>query len=227
MTFLLNNSCNKDEGIEPFSIDNPDFSQPNGVFRDRRDKKEYNWVRIGEQVWMAENLAFKAENGCWAYDNNEVNAEIYGYLYDMETSKEVAPEGWRLPTDDEWAQLMTYLKDNRYSYDGIIGNDYIGKALATDYGWEASTNEGAIGNSDYPEYRNKSGFSALPSGYAYRILPESEVQFECIGQTASWWFTPTNEESINYYVITLAYYRASETSPEFGGRIKAIRCIKD
>ena len=53
LLLLLMIGCSKE------SILNPD-----GTFTDSRDKREYKWVRIGEQVWMAENLSTKKfQNG--------------------------------------------------------------------------------------------------------------------------------------------------------------------
>ena len=88
---------------------NPEKKEEN-IIVDSRDGKEYKTVKIGEQVWMAENLAYKPSSGnYWAYDNDYTNVVKYGYLYDLEIAKEVCPTGWHLPSDNEWSVLIEYL----------------------------------------------------------------------------------------------------------------------
>ncbi len=90
-----------------------------GSFTDPRDGKIYKTVKIGEQWIMAENLAYKPANGnYWAYDSNDSNIAIYGYLYDWETAMNIAPEGWHLPSREEWFAITKMLgaKMNIYRY---------------------------------------------------------------------------------------------------------------
>ena len=134
------------------------------------DGNVYETVIIGDQLWMAENLKVthyrngdeiptghsnseweSLSTGAYAvYDDDPSNAEIYGNLYnwyaiDLETG--VCPEGWHVPTDDEYILLTDYLG----------GNDIAGgkmKEAGLEH-WD-SPNTGAT---------NESGFTGLPGGF--------------------------------------------------------------
>lgn len=79
-------------------------------FTDPRDGKTYKTVKVGDQWIMAENLAYKPDSGnFWAYENNDSNLVIYGYLYDWETAMNIAPVGWHLPSRKEWKAVRKSL----------------------------------------------------------------------------------------------------------------------
>lgn len=76
-----------------------------GTFTDPRDSSTYIWVKIGDQIWMAENLRFETDDGSWCWENDEENCNDRGRFYNWETAMKAAPPGWHLPSDDEWKEM--------------------------------------------------------------------------------------------------------------------------
>ena len=151
------------------------------------DGNVYPTVRIGNQVWTVHNLrttryndstpiALVTDEALWRkattgafcyYDNDDANQEKYGVLYNWYAIKteKLAPEGWRIPTDSDWAALEKYLMKNGYNSDGSKTGTKIGKALAAKGNWAPHPTSGAVGNNVWNN--NSTGFSALGSGYRY------------------------------------------------------------
>ena len=111
-----------------------------GFMTDFRDGKKYTTVKIGAQIWMAENLNYKTKNS-YCYDDEPSNCEEYGRLYIWEAALKVCPKGWHLPSKAEFKILIE-----------MVGGDKSGASLIpTSY----------YGTDDY-------GFSALPAGRRHR-----------------------------------------------------------
>jgi len=185
------------------------IAQQTGTFTDARDGKVYKTVTIGTQTWMAENLAFKTNSGCWAYDNDAGNLNTYGYLYTWETAKSACPAGWHLPSDAEWTILNEYVSANP----GTSGN--VAKALASTFYWCSSSDAGAIGN-DLAK-NNSTGFSALPGGARL-----TDGTFDNIIFKGFWW---NSTGTAMYWTLGRTDSYLSSGSYEGGGL--SLRCIKD
>lgn len=186
-----------------------------GIVKDA-DGNKYNTVKIGDQVWMVENLKTTRYNDSteipnvtnnveWSnlttgsycnYDNLESNGEIYGRLYNwyaVNTGK-LAPKGWHVPTDDDWTILENYLIAKGYNYDGTKEGNKIAKSLCAKTNWVFSSEAGTPGAA--PENNNSTGFSALPRGGRGNL----NGTFGTIGEYGSWW-------SFTEYGDYDAYYR--------------------
>jgi uncharacterized protein (TIGR02145 family) len=173
-------------------------------FVDSRDGQSYKMVRIGDQIWMAENLNYETPSGSWCYDNNPENCKQYGRLYDWETATKVCPVGWHLPSDKEWTTLTTLLGDA-----SVAG----GKMKCSGSQNWASPNASAT---------NSSGFSGLPGGYHSRY----DGAFNFIGYAGYWWSSTWYGNSIARY---LNYLSGSVPSNHYYDKAFgfSVRCLKD
>lgn len=176
-------------------------AQSTGTITDSRDGKVYKTVEIGEQVWMAENLAYKPASGdYWDYDT----LDDYGYLYDWEKAMKVCPEGWHLPADGEWQQLCDYLG-------GESKADIKLKETGTAH-WKGPN----------VDANNESGFTALPGG---ATLISGAIVY--VGERGNWW-SATEYYTGNAWTWSLFYtpkgFWRSANSSALG---YSVRCLKD
>lgn len=209
------------------------------------DGNHYPVVQIGTQTWMVENLkTTKYRNGDsigtttpatkdissestpkyqWAYNGDESNAAKYGRLYTwyaVSDNRNLAPQGWHVPTDAEWTILKEYLIENGYSYEK--GGDAIAQSLAASTKWEYSSSYGSCGNN--LTMNNSSGFSALPAG-----LRRNNSDFLFIGSHGYWY-------SSTVYDPTLSFVFSRELGYEYKWLVGtvapynvgiSVRCVRD
>lgn len=148
--------------LSVFSMIMTTEAQQRGTFTDPRDGKTYETVTIGDQRWMAENVNYKTDSGNWCYEGLSSNCKKYGRLYNWEGASHACPLGWHLPSDSEWAQLITFLG----------GANMAWSKLKAKTGW-GDTNS---------RITNSSGFMALPAGHrTYGGI------FNGLGTYTYWW----------------------------------------
>ncbi|MBQ3721428.1 MAG: fibrobacter succinogenes major paralogous domain-containing protein [Fibrobacter sp.] len=197
-----------------------------GSLTDDRDGQTYRTVKIGDQWWMAENLNFETDNS-FCYNNSAEYCDKYGRLYTwgaaMDSSgtwssngkgcgycaectpaypvRGVCPEGWHLPSIDEWYTLILAVGDSTPS----------GLELKSASGWRDGN-----GTDDF-------GFSALPAGYM-RGNPIYSAESSC----AHFWSSTTHDDNYMEYeqlcYDTDVAYQVIATSKYEG---KSVRCVKD
>ena len=205
-------------------------------------KLQYESVKIGNQEWMTRNLdvdRFRngdliphvelyeewekvGENGqpAWCYyKNSPENGMKYGKLYNwyaVNDPRGLAPEGWHVPTEDEWTCLVEYL-----------GEDNAGHRLKSIDGWENWKDENKVvqnGNGD-----NSTGFNTLPGGFRYNYGRFDGVECGAFFLTSSHYdnraiyrFLYDNSNKVETYNAWLydvsVYYKSVGAS---------VRCLKD
>lgn len=142
-------------------------------------------VKIGNQEWLTTNLnvvtfrngdtiaeaktdkewetaGIKGEPAWCYYLNNACFGDHYGKLYNffaVDDPRQLAPDGWHVPSDEEWLRMERFLKDNH------------GDKLKAESGWFNGGNG-----------TNESGFSALPAGMRY-----TDGEFLDFGNHGFWW----------------------------------------
>ncbi len=92
----------------PSPVENDKFNGNYGYFTDLRDQNKYRWVRIGSEIWMAENLRYKHPEGIVPSNNSEKDINEYGLLYSYKAALKSCPENWRLPLPTDYEVLFKY-----------------------------------------------------------------------------------------------------------------------
>jgi len=144
-------------------------------------------VEIGEQIWSTRNLdterfangdiipfvssneefqdAYNDKQPAWCYpDYNPLLEKAFGKVYNwyaVNDPRGLAPKGWRIPTEDDWTELIDFLG----------GEDEAWDKLASKSGWDDSVKN-----------KNETGFTALPGGSC-----DDTGRFDLIGEFAAFW----------------------------------------
>lgn len=183
-------------------------------------------IEIGKQVWMAQNLnidtfnngdsipkaktdvewllASQKKQAAWCYtEYDTTNKTVYGKLYNwyaVTDPRGFAPQGWHVPSIDEWKQLID-----------ILGID-AGIKMKWGSGWYNNRNG-----------TNLSGFSALPAGYIDDINGLAMLN----GMSAIWW-SSTEIDTNSASSISLLYINQIPIDDNLGkGFGLSVRCIKN
>lgn len=198
----------------------------NDYIIDSRDKERYKTVKIGNQVWMVENLRTKKYNDgmdiqlvtddkeweglttpayCWYKNDADTYKAAYGNLYNwyaVSTGK-LCPTGWHVPTDAEWTTLTTY-----WGGENVAGGKL--KEEGTIH-WKSPNTEAT----------NESGFSALPGGC--RVYHGT---FLGLGSYGGWWSASGHAEYAWDRIIGYDYSSVHRYGFHKQGGW-SVRCIKD
>ncbi len=198
LTAMIMTGCgsNRDGDVE--------HSPASGTSEQTDESKE---VQIGSQMWMAANLnvdrfrngdpipnaktneewerAGQEKQPAWCYyDNDPANGRKFGKLYNWYAATDprgLAPEGWAIPSDEDWNELVRFLG----------GRQVAGKQMKSKRGWDQNGNG-----------TNESGFSGLPGG-----ARKWAGDFASIGKIGYWWSSTDDGPDTFIWTRTLDYDR--------------------
>lgn len=192
------------------------------------DDNIYRTVKMGNQIWMAENLNAEhyrngdiipqvqepnewanLKTGAWCYyENNSEIGKIYGKLYNwyaVHDSRGLAPKGWHIPTEEECITLQYY-----------VGKSTSGIKLKSSKNW-IDINRNTNGTDDY-------GFTVLPGGT--RGMYDSDDKFFALGNQGIFWTSTTESGAGRCFQFTsLDPHSIFQLWGKKGGL--SIRCVKD
>lgn len=205
------------------------FAQNNKTIKDI-DGNLYAIVQIGNQVWMAENLkTLHYSNGIeiqnvYTYNDDEINSTKFGRLYSWEAATNnqtgdliqgVCPEGWHIPSDFEWKELEHYLGIEKIDIDSLK--------------WRGSHEGGDLKEKGVKHWKspnvggtNKTGFTALPSGYR-----DAQGKYSFNSFYALFWTSSEFEGEKAWY--RLLGYNLAKIGRSIDSKDNAysVRCIKN
>jgi len=203
------------------------------------DGNIYTTVKIGDQWWMAENLKTTqyrdgtaipnvTVNATWAglstgayctYNNDgSSESDTYGYLYNWyavngDGTKELAPTGWRVATDDDWKALEMHLGMSQITAD-------LTSWRGTDEGTRLKSTSGWDNDGNGPDWV---GFSALPGGFR----DFNDGGFYNMGLAAGFWSTSEHDATSAWRRVLLYDNVAVHRNKGSKGDGFSVRCVKD
>ena len=164
------------------------------------DGNVYASKKFGKTLWMTENLRVThdrsgAEISYFFPNEDSINVAAYGLFYDYETACKVCPDGWKLPSNQDWEALLSH-----FSWDASVLKD-------TGF-WDKESNT------------NTSSFSARPAGYGNTEHP-NKFQHSSI----FWSSTREDDHFIWTYIFEEARdsVRTASQHPTYGFSVRCIK----
>jgi len=187
-----------------------------GGFIDPRDGQRYGMIVIKGLVWMTENLNYKTDKGSWCYYDDETNCDVMGRLYNYAIALEACPSGCRLPTFQEFKDLV----------------EHLGGEATAGIQLKKHTNNPDYKYGHWSEATNTVCFGAIPSG---RRVTDANKNIHWFTISATFWYTgypdfyfPVDGSPALVWAFFLSVYEPEATymfsSP--GGMAASCRCVK-
>lgn len=214
-----------------------------GELLDERDNRVYRTVQIGDQVWMAQNLAYEdtkniaLQGQMWCYYDSTAFCETYGRLYTWsaamgigstynttlagdlvaEQHQGICPEGWHIPSAAEWETLVKYVDEHN-------GAEGVGTSLKSPHLFQA--------RDSIPAGTDLFGFAGLPGDNFFstetsKKVPTTKGFDDNVGRGGDWWSSSESAASSATGQRLNHNYEALIVSSYSKANGKSVRCLKN
>lgn len=180
--------------------------------------EEYGYIKIGKLLWTVRNIG-SAEGGI-SYRNSPVMDDIFGKYYNYSEALSACPEGWSLPSDEQWLSAAQTLSSDpltvHETWKGVSAGMMLDATFNGVRMWEYWPSVGALTNS--------SRLSAISTGYANTASGDVSAFYKC----AAFWTKDEADEGSAYvryiYVDKPDMYCHKADKASFGA---SVRCVKE
>lgn len=197
------------------------YSKSDPKFIDPRDGKSYYTTSFNGKTWLKNNL-YHSGSGV-SYENSEAMDPIYGRYYLWDEAVKACPEGWHLPSGEEFAEMANALanegtefsKDETFT--GVAGGVMVDAKFFGSRMWEF-----------WPDVKitNKTGLSVLPVGY---VIDSGDThKFTGTDNYAAFWTSDSKDDNLGVY--RYIYVKQNDILLGSGDKKSfraSVRCVKD
>ena len=204
------------------SLKGTEIAKSSTIFTDPRDGNQYFTSAEGPTLWMKQNL-YWAGSGI-SYEKSEVMDKIFGRYYTWEEAKDACPEGWRLPTDEDFKTLLSSVADAESltlheTFKNAGSSMMVNATFLDERLWTY-----------WPEINldNSSRFCGLPVGYAIQI--GTACRYTGFETYASFWTADECGEGSDTAFYRYLYVRSNDLYIGQGDKSSfraSVRCVRD
>lgn len=205
------------------------LAAPSNVFTDPRDGMTYDYVTVGGLDWFAQNLAW--DGAGVAYKNSPVTHKLFGRMYHWDEAtggtsasglaagpQGVCPEGWTIPTNEDWEDLATAVSGSPASFDGKW--EGLGEKLSAQAFFNG---EKMWAYSPDNSHTNDFGWNALPLGNT----TVGHTRYNDVNQYGYWWSATAKDDGKAYFRYIFcdsgSFPMSSTSRTDFGASVRCVR----
>lgn len=189
-------------------------------YTDPRDGYKYLCTRVGDTDWFKENLAYEASG--LPKSNYAATSRVFGRYYSWNEAVNACPEGWRLPTDEDWIKAAETIgveglkaNENFYGAAGkFMGNIYFNGEIMWEYWPEVQTT-------------NELGLDIIPAGFATLDSERKGLFKGFLDYAAIWTAGERDEETAFYRYIYVRKPDMMLGSADKNEFLASVRCVRD